>query len=151
MNPVAFTLLASLVLLSACGLETIPAVRNPAATRLEAVLQQHPEAPLLYLWEASSADFHKQRSPSPVRFQGVRFGYIVQRDGSRMYLLSGRFLPQDAPKDGPWVPFLTLKTEGYEQWLGAMAKAHASEHKIHWLPSGDLSEALLQKLQSLRR
>lgn len=45
-----------------------------------------------------------------------------------------------------WEPFITIKTFGYEQWLGSEADNLCKRPAITWLPSTDLAAALQAEL-----
>jgi hypothetical protein len=79
----------------------------------------------------------------------VRSGYVVLPDGMKQYRLCGEFLPAQDSGKAEWTPFATIKTSGYEQWLGAQAINFCKGFPITW-DRGDLSSALQARLDSLR-
>lgn len=88
--------------------------------------------------------------PDPARFRAVRIGHVMTPEGAERYMLCGEFLPaQDAGK-ASWTPFATIKTSGYEQWLGAPAASFCRRSTIVWGDEGDLSASLQSRLDSLR-
>src|SRR2546427_854316 len=102
-------LFATLVF-AACS--TTPAPRTQAAAI---------DPPVQFLLGAAAADFHAHRSPYPARFRDVRIGHVMTPDGAKQYMLCGEFLPVQEDGTAEWMPFATIKTSGYEQWLGAHA------------------------------
>ena len=100
-----------------------------------------------FLLRASAADFHAHTPPTPTRFRGVRAGHKSQPDRTRTELLCGEFLHAQPP--GAWVPFTTIKTSGYEQWLGPQASAMCGDPCIAWVDE-DLSATLQRQLDALR-
>jgi hypothetical protein len=50
---------------------------------------------------------------------------------------------------GEWTAFVTIKTSGYEQWLGAQAAAFCQRSTVTW-EKGDWSSSLQSKLDSMR-
>jgi hypothetical protein len=96
-----------------------------------------------FLLTSGATDFHTHAPPRPVRFRDVRSGFVTARDGTRQYRLCGEFLPAEGGGHAEWTPFATIKTSGYEQWLGAQAAS------ITW-DKGDLSAVLQSRLDALR-
>jgi hypothetical protein len=47
-------------------------------------------------------------------------------------------------------PFATIKTSGYEQWIGAQAVGFCQRSSVIWDKAGDLSSSLQSRLDSLR-
>jgi hypothetical protein len=103
-----------------------------------------------FLLAAAAADFHSHRPPDPVRFRGVRLGHARTASGKTQYMLCGEFLP--APEGGrsAWILFATIKTSGYEQWIGAQAAGYCHGSTIIWDRVGDLSSSLQSRLASLQ-
>ena len=104
----AAALFATLVF-AACS--TTPAPRTQAAI----------DPPVQFLLGTAAADFHAHRSPYPARFRDVRIGHVMTPGGAKQYMLCGEFLPAQEDGTAEWVPFATVKTSGYEQWLGVQA------------------------------
>lgn len=63
-------------------------------------------------------------------------------------MLCGQFLPAEGGDKAVWTPFATIKTSGYEQWIGASSFCQGSA--VVWDKVGDLSSALQSRLDSLR-
>jgi hypothetical protein len=70
--------------------------------------------------------------------------------GTKQYLLCGEFQPAQREGKAEWMPFVTLKTSGYEQWLGGQAASWCQRSEIVWDDGGDLSGSLQKRLDSLR-
>ena len=103
-----------------------------------------------FLLTAAAADFHTHRPPDPVRFRDVRIGHVMTPSGEEQYMLCGQFLPAQEGGKAEWTPFATIKTSGYEQWIGAQAAALCQRSSVIWDKAGDLSSALQSRLDSLR-
>ena len=103
-----------------------------------------------FLLTAAAADFHTHRPPDPVRFRDVRIGHVMTPSGEEQYMLCGQFLPAQEGGKAEWTPFATIKTSGYEQWLGAQAARFCQGSSIIWDKVGDLSSSLQTRLDSLR-
>jgi hypothetical protein len=71
-------------------------------------------------------------------------------DGKKQYLLCGQFLPAQDGSKAEWMPFATIKTSGYEQWIGGQATDHCHGPSFVWDHVGDLSSSLQSRLDSLR-
>jgi hypothetical protein len=65
-------------------------------------------------------------------------------------MLCGQFLSAKGEKDTEWTPFATIKTSGYEQWLGTQAAGFCQDSSVTWDKVGDLSSLLQTRLDALR-
>ena len=65
-------------------------------------------------------------------------------------MLCGEFLPAQEGGKAEWTPFATIKTSGYEQWIGAQAARSCQGSSVIWDKVGDLSSSLQSRLDSLR-
>jgi hypothetical protein len=102
-----------------------------------------------FLLASAAADFHAHRPPYPARFREVHSGYVTNPDGTRQYRLCGEFLPAQDGGKAEWTRFVTVRTSGYEQYLGAQASNVCERAGIVW-DKGDLSRALQSRLDSVR-
>lgn len=123
----------------ACG--TAPAARELSHPRTASM-----DPTVEFLLASAASDFHTNRNSYPARFRNVRSGYFVTAEGTRQYRLCGEFLPAREPAE--WVRFATIKTDPYEQWLGAQA-APFCDSAMTW-NEGDLSSLLQNRLDLLR-
>ena len=103
-----------------------------------------------FLLTAAATDFHTHRPPDPVRFRDVRIGHVVTPSGKEQYMLCGQLLPAQEGGKAEWTPFATIKTSGYEQWIGAQAAGFCQGSTVIWDKVGDLSSSLRSRLASLR-
>jgi len=103
-----------------------------------------------FLLTAAATDFHTHRPPDPVRFRDVRIGHVMTPGGEEQYMLCGQFLPAQEGGKAEWTPFATVKTSGYEQWIGAQAAGFCQGSSVIWDKVGDLSVSLQSRLDSLR-
>jgi len=103
-----------------------------------------------YLLTSAAADFHTHRPPDPARFRNVRSAYVTAPDGEKQYRLCGQFL--SAPEGGTteWMPFATIKTSGYEQYIGGQSESFCTGPATT-TDEGDLSASLQARLDSLER
>jgi hypothetical protein len=136
------------VLLATLGLaacSTAPVSRN----------ESHEESPtrdsvVQFLLTAAATDFRTHRPPDPVRFRDVRIGHVVTPSGKEQYMLCGHFLPAQQGGKAEWTPFATIKTSGYEQWIGAQAAGFCQGSSVIWDQVADLASTLQSRLDSLR-
>lgn len=103
-----------------------------------------------FLLTAAATDFHNHRPPYPARFREVRLGHVMTPSGEKQYMLCGQFLPAQEGGKTEWTPFATVKTSGYEQWIGAQATGFCQGSSVIWDKVGDLSSSLQSRLDSLR-
>jgi len=128
--------------------ESQPARPNPGSapesqkTSIDSAVQ--------FLLTSAATDFHTHRPPDPARFRDVRIGHFTNADGKEQYILCGQFLPAQEGGKAEWVPFATIKTSGYEQWLGAQATEYCQRSSVVWDQVGDLSSSLQSRFDSLR-
>jgi hypothetical protein len=146
-------LFATLVL-AACS--TAPVARNESQTVSPSqVSTPEPQKASIdpvvqFLLTAAATDFHTHRPPDPVRFRDVRIGHLTTPNGEEQYLLCGQFLPAPEGGKAEWTPFATIKTSGYEQWIGAQAAGFCEPSSVIWDKEDDLSPSLQSRLDSLR-
>ena len=116
--------------------------RAPQDTSIDSVVQ--------FLLTSAATDFLTHGPSDSLHFREVHIGHIVVPDGQKQYLLCGQFLPLREGDKGEWIPFVTIKTSGYEQWIGAQASAFCKNPSVIWDKSDDLSTALERQLDALR-
>ena len=92
----------------------------------------------------SAQDFQTHQ-PRAADVRNVRLGY-VSHDGAKQYVLCGEFAPDPDPEKIGWVPFATIQTDPYEQWLGAQATGACNRPNTVWEETGDLSADLKTRL-----
>lgn len=144
--PNRHTLLAVL-LLAAC--RTAPTT-NGASRAVNPASLATPDSVVDFLLTAAATDFHAHRPPDPAGFRAVRLGRVIAASGAARYMLCGEFLPAAGGPNAEWVPFATIRTSGYEQWIGAQAVGYCQGSSITWSSVGDLSASLQRRLDSLR-
>lgn len=103
-----------------------------------------------FLIEAAARDFKAHRTPAPARFRNVRLGHVMTAGGVEQYMLCGQFLPAQQGGGPAWIEFATIKTSGYEHWVGERAAGFCKAPAVIWDRLGDLTPALQSQLESLR-
>jgi hypothetical protein len=74
-----------------------------------------PDSVVQFLIISASNDFRNHQPPTAIDFRNVKIGYIKSANSEMTFLLCGEFLAQENKK---WSEFTTIKTSGYEQYLG---------------------------------
>ncbi len=147
-------LLSAALVLLAC--KTTPVTRHgPQANGATQAGAPEPQkvpldSALQFLLTSAATDFHTHRPPSPLRFRDVRMGHVTTTGGEETYILCGQFLPAEGEGKAEWTPFATIKTSGYEQYIGPQAAAFCERSSVLWDTQGDLSSALQSRLDALR-
>jgi len=103
-----------------------------------------------FLITAAATDFRTHHPPDPVRFREVRLGHMLTPRGNAEYILCGQFLQAPAGSAELWTPFVTIKTSGYEQYIGGQAARFCQDSSVIWDKVNDLSSALQDRFDSLR-
>lgn len=74
-----------------------------------------PDSIVQFLLHSASTDFREHQPPTPIDFRNLKIGYIKSPENQKVFLLCGEFLPKE---DKKWTGFTTIKTSGYEQYIG---------------------------------
>lgn len=132
---------------SAC---VLLACSTPAAHNLPQIPDEPRNSAVEYLLTSAATDIsHMQSLARPVRFREVRSGYIISSAMEKQYMLCGSFSPAQETGEARWIPFVTIKTSGYEQYLGAQAVGFCTRSSVTW-EKRDLSSALQSRFESIR-
>ena len=111
--------------LAACSTAPVTRSESEAVSPTQVVAPELQQASIdsvvQFLLTAAATDFRTHRPPDPLRFRDVRIGHVVSPSGNEQYILCGQFLPVQEGGNAEWTPFATIKTSGYEQWIGAQA------------------------------
>ncbi len=103
-----------------------------------------------YLLTAAATDFHAHGPSGPLRFREVRMGHALSPDGANQYRLCGEFIRTRPGVKSQWTPFVTIKTRGFEQSIGAQAAAFCQDSSVIWDNTADLTSSLQDRFDSLR-
>jgi len=148
------TVVFATLVLAACSSTPVQRGETQAASPTQVPAPESQNAPtdsvVQFLLTSAATDFHTHRPPDPVRFRDVRIGHTVTPSGEKKYMLCGQFLPAQEGSTAEWTPFATIKTSGYEQWIGAQAAGFCQSSSVIWDKVGDLSPSLQSRLDSLR-
>ncbi len=146
--------LFSTLLLAASSTAQVTRSESPVVTPTQVLAPDRQKASIdsvvQFLLTAAATDFHTHRPPDVVRFREVRIGHIVAATGEQQYMLCGQFLPGQGGGKADWTPFATIKTSGYEQWIGARAAGLCQDSSVIWDKVGERSSTLQSRFDSLR-
>ena len=115
---------------------------EPQNARIDSVVQ--------FLLTSAATDFHTHGPSHILRFRDVHIKNVISPGGDERYMLCGQFLPAQEGNSAEWTPFTTIKTSGYEQWLGAQAVGFCQNASVILENEGDLSSLLQSRFDSLR-
>jgi hypothetical protein len=123
------------LLITGCGSAPVVPVQAAAQPGSDAASRN-------YLLDSAAADF-RAHGPALSRFRNVRYGVVEGAGGGSMPLVCGEFQAQGKGED--WIPFATLQTSKYEQWIGEQATGFCNRPAFGW-DAGDLSVELQKRL-----
>lgn len=141
---------------AACGTAPATGVGSPAASPTQTAAPERQtdsssiEPVVKFLLTSAATDFHKHGPAGPLRFRDVRIGHIVQPGGEKRYLLCGQFQSAQEGSKAEWTSFATIKTSGYEQWIGGQGDEYCQRSSFILDTENDLSSSLQSQLDSLR-
>ena len=88
---------------------------NNDSSTVKSELEVIPDSIVQFLITSASDDFREHRPPTAVDFRNLKIGYLKSANSEKIYILCGEFLSQE---NNEWIEFATLKTSGYEQYIG---------------------------------
>ncbi len=143
----------SILVLMACKANSIPrsqaGVPRPVQVSSHEHQKESKDTPLQFLLTSAATDFHTHSQSHTIHFRKVRSGRVMISEGETQYTLCGQFLPVQAKGKANWTPFVTIKTSGYEQWLGDQAMSFCKRRSFIG-DKGDLSSSLQSHFDSLQ-
>ena len=123
------------IVFTACSTTPVSKSQSQAASPGQGLASEEPkpstDSPMEFLLRSAATDFHAHRPPVVERFRDVRFGHVMTPAGAKQYQLCGEFLPQQREGKAEWTPFATIKTSGFEQYLGVQATSWCSGPRLH--------------------
>jgi len=102
-----------------------------------------------FLLDVAAKDFYEHQHPVPAGFRNVQLRNLAGTNAENHYLLCGQFLIKDKQEKDEWKYFATIKTSGYEQWIGKESINYCQDSKDVPYKSNDLSSGLKVRLDSL--
>lgn len=104
-----------------------------------------------FMLTSAATDFHKHPPGDLAHFRNVRIGHVPAADGTPQYRMCGEFSEVGHEAEGQWTAFATLKTSGYEQYIGGQSTTYCQGSSFVWDGADDLSSQLQSKFDSLRK
>lgn len=99
-----------------------------------------------FLINSTAQDFYKHRQNEVDGFRNV---FLRLYEG-KTYLICGEVLVKNKEQADKWIDFATLKTEGYELWIGGNATTYCNDAKTVASSTGDLASSLNTELKNLQ-
>ena len=124
-----------------------PPVAHIDSTTLSAIRTDKLDSIVRIIIDISANDFIKNQQPAPVDFKNVTLKYIKKKSGEELYILCGQFVT----KDNQETQFVTIKNSDYEQWIGNSALTYCQNSKEIPYTKEDLSVALKNKFDALKK
>ena len=143
-----------ILVFAACSTTPVSQSQSQAASPGQGRASEGPDPstdpPMEFLLRSAATDFHAHQPPVVDRFRHVRYGHVMTPAGAKQYQLCGEFLPQQREGKAEWTPFVTIKTSGFEQYLGAQAASWCPRSRFVQDWDKDLSSTLQKRLESMR-
>ncbi len=143
-----------ILLLSACS--TAPVAHNqsqavnPTPGATSGSQKASMDSVVQFLLASASSDFHAQRASHIAGFRDVHLRLRVSSSGEKTYLLCGQALTEQPAGNSQWIPFATIKTSGYEQYIGVQAETICQGTSIVSGEESGLSSVLQNRFDSLK-
>jgi len=138
---------------AACSTTPVSKSQSQAASPGQGLASEKSKAstdsPMEFLLSSAATDFHAHRPPAVERFRDVRFGHVMTPAGAKQYQLCGEFLPQQGEGKSEWTPFATIKTSGFEQYVGVQAGSWCQRSQFVQDRDEDLSSTLQNRLDAI--
>ena len=99
-----------------------------------------------FLITSAANDFHTHQPPKPTAFRSLKIGYILLSSNEKQYVLCGEFLSEKQN----WEAFATIKTSGYEHYIGNQALSFCENVTLVLKDETSLTTMLKNKLNELR-
>jgi len=144
LTPIFITLL--LIMYFRCNNAPVKSMRSNVSETKNASL----DSVVFWLLNASAKDFYDHQPPIPVDFRDVQLRNLIGANEENHYLICGQFLFQDHQNRDKWTDFATIKTSGYEQWIGKQSMGYCQDAKVVSYQINDLSAALKSRVDSLQ-
>jgi len=125
---------------------------DPSVTSITSELMGSiPNSIVQYLITSASNDFSNHQPPLPIDFRNVKVGYLISPNNEKTFILCGEFLSQEKMGTEEWENFATIKTSGYEQYIGNQALSFCQKATMALTDEANLSVELKNKLVELRK
>ncbi len=145
-------ILIAVAILAPCGGSTPAYGRSssPAPAHAKAASEKAPpDSVVQFLLTSAARDFRDHGPSGIVGFRRVRIGHLTNPAGHAQYFLYGEFQTKRSGSKSHWTSFATIKTSGYELWIGDQAAQLRQRSSVIWDTKDDLSASLQRRLTSL--
>jgi hypothetical protein len=147
--------IALALVFAACSTTPVSQSQSQAASPGPGLASEGPtpstDSPMEFLLRSAATDFHAHHPPVVERFRHVRFGHVMTPAEAKQYQLCGEFLPQQREGKVEWTPFVTIKTDPFEQYIGDLAASWCQRSRFVQDRDKDLSSTLQNRLDSIRQ
>lgn len=111
------------------------------STNTTAENKEIPDTIVQFLMTSAAKDFRNHQPPTPIDFRDIKIGYLTSTNNAKNFILCGEFLSKENKE---WIEFATIKTEGYEQYIG---KTHYCQEATTVLTDAKLSADLIKMME----
>lgn len=108
-----------------------------------------PDSIIHFLLTSSANDFHNHQPPIPIDFRNLKMGYFISQNNEKTYIICGEFLSLEKKEKDEWNTFATIKTSGYEQYIGNQTITFCQKATFVSTNDTNLSAELKNKLNDL--
>jgi hypothetical protein len=91
----------------------------------------HYQANIDFLLDSAAADF-RAHPPVAVDFRKVYFGQFDAKGQPPQYEICGEFKVVGDDGKSKWMHFTTIRTSGYEQYIGGQASSYCTREGMSW-------------------
>ncbi len=141
-------------ILTTCSMSPIAHSQSKATRQTHAATPKprkaSKESVIEFLITSAATDFYTN-GPHPVSFRDLHIGHLITPNGQKQHMLCGQFLRAQKGGKAKWTLFATIKTSGYEQYVGAQAAIFCQDSSVIWDKTKNLSSLLQSRLDSLRQ
>lgn len=142
-----FTFIFVMSVITACNTNNKSNNSSTEVSQTTSEKETVPDSIVQFLLTSAATDFYTSQPPPPTDFRNLEIGYLLSSSNEKQYLLCGEYLS----KKNVWETFATIKTSGYEQYLGGNKPISYCQNSIKVLTDKNtLATGLKSKLDELR-
>lgn len=149
----SFLILVAVLALAGCSTtaDTQTDIQTAKSTQSSLTTLQKPAVAtaMEFLLTSAATDFHAHPPVEAILLHNVRLGHVLLSDGAEQYMLCGELSSAKNSSNAERTSFATIKTSGYEQWIGAQAVGLCKRDSIIWDSNSDLSSLLQSRVDSI--
>lgn len=151
-----FLILVAAFAFAACGTAPAKNANTQPANTASATTSEQKKSPVdptivEFLLTSAVTDFQQHPPGDLAHFRNVRIGHVpATTDGKPQYRMCGEYSLVGHETEGEWTGFATLKTSGYEQYIGSLPLSYCEDKSLVWDDGPDLSAQLQSRFDSLK-